>query len=122
MLTAIVLAATLAPASPWRNEDGGFLPKSPLLDSIVFLVVAYFIVLGLTYGIVVGTLRSTRDAVAMMTESLKEMLPFVVLALALDRDELSDLRGILTPAAAMGDALLARFPAAHVSLEVSRLN
>ena len=38
------------------------------------------------------------------------------LALALDRDELSDLRGVLTPAAAMGDALLARFPAAGVSL------
>ena len=44
------------------------------------------------------------------------------LALALDRDKLSDLRGILTPAAAMGDALLARFPAAGVSLDVSRLN
>ena len=44
------------------------------------------------------------------------------LALALDRDRLSDLRGILTPAAAMGDALLARFPAAGVSLETSRLN
>lgn len=44
------------------------------------------------------------------------------LALALDRDKLSDLRGILTPAAAMGDALLARFPAAEVSLDVSRLN
>ena len=39
------------------------------------------------------------------------------LALALDRDRLSDLRGVLTPAAAMGDALLARFPAAGVSLE-----
>ena len=83
VLTAIVLAATLVPASPWRNEDGGFLPESPLLDSIVFLVVAYFIVLGLTYGIVVGALRSTKDAVAMMTESLKEMLPFVVLAFIL---------------------------------------
>jgi short subunit dehydrogenase-like uncharacterized protein len=43
------------------------------------------------------------------------------LALALDRDRLSDLRGVLTPAAAMGDALLARFPAAGVSLETSRL-
>jgi len=28
---------------------------------------------------------------------------------------------VLTPAAAMGDALMARFPAAGVSLEVSRL-
>ena len=44
------------------------------------------------------------------------------LALALDRDRLSDLRGVITPAAAMGDALLARFSAAGVSLETSRLN
>jgi short subunit dehydrogenase-like uncharacterized protein len=43
------------------------------------------------------------------------------LALALDRDKLSDLRGVLTPASAMGGALLARFPAAAVSLEIARL-
>ncbi len=43
------------------------------------------------------------------------------LALALDRGKLADLHGVLTPAAAMGDALLARFPAAGVSLETSRL-
>ncbi|MGE2690877.1 saccharopine dehydrogenase family protein [Mycolicibacterium pulveris] len=44
------------------------------------------------------------------------------LALALDRDRLSDLRGVLTPAAAMGDALLARFPAAGVSVQTVRLD
>jgi short subunit dehydrogenase-like uncharacterized protein len=43
------------------------------------------------------------------------------LALALDRDKLSDLHGVLTPAAAMGDALLARFPAVGVSLQTERL-
>lgn len=43
------------------------------------------------------------------------------LALALDRDRLSDLRGVLTPAAAMGDVLLDRLPAAEVSLETTRL-
>ena len=36
------------------------------------------------------------------------------LALATDRDKLSDLRGVLTPASAMGDVLLARLPAAGV--------
>ena len=36
-------------------------------------------------------------------------------------DRLSDLRGVLTPAAAIGDALLARFPGAGVSLETVRL-
>jgi short subunit dehydrogenase-like uncharacterized protein len=44
------------------------------------------------------------------------------LALAFDRDRLSDLRGVLTPAAAMGDALLVRLPAAGVLLETARLN
>ena len=44
------------------------------------------------------------------------------LALALDRDRLSDLRGVLTPAAAMGDALLTRLPTAGVTLETARLN
>jgi len=44
------------------------------------------------------------------------------LALALDRDRLSPLRGVLTPAAAMGDALLARLPAAGVCMGTTRLN
>jgi short subunit dehydrogenase-like uncharacterized protein len=44
------------------------------------------------------------------------------LALALDRDRLTELRGVLTPAAAMGDALLERLPAAGVSVGISRLS
>jgi len=44
------------------------------------------------------------------------------LALALDRDRLSDLRGVLTPAAAMGDVLLTRLPAAGATLNTVRLN
>jgi short subunit dehydrogenase-like uncharacterized protein len=44
------------------------------------------------------------------------------LALALDRDRLSELRGVLTPAASMGDVLLARLPAAGVTLNTFRLN
>lgn len=43
------------------------------------------------------------------------------LALALNRDRLTELRGVLTPAAAMGDALLARLPDAGVSITTTRL-
>ncbi|RFD27130.1 enoyl-ACP reductase [Mycobacterium uberis] len=43
------------------------------------------------------------------------------LALALDRDRLSELRGVLTPAAAMGDALLTRLPEAGVTIGTTRL-
>ncbi|WP_319451752.1 MULTISPECIES: trans-acting enoyl reductase family protein [unclassified Mycobacterium] len=44
------------------------------------------------------------------------------LALAFDRNKLSDLVGVLTPAAALGDALLVRLPAAGVTLETVRLS
>ncbi|AXK46267.1 AbgT family transporter [Brachybacterium saurashtrense] len=83
LLTAVFLVAFLMPESPWRNEEGGFLPRSPLLSSIVFIVVAYFAVVGIAYGAVVGTIRSSRDAVRMMSDAIKEMLPFVVLAFIL---------------------------------------
>jgi short subunit dehydrogenase-like uncharacterized protein len=43
------------------------------------------------------------------------------LALAMDRDDLTELRGVLTPAAAMGDVLLARLPAAGVELQTAKL-
>ena len=43
------------------------------------------------------------------------------LTLALDRDKLPDRRGVLTPVAAMGDALVDRLRAAGMTLEVTRL-
>jgi saccharopine dehydrogenase (NAD+, L-lysine-forming) len=43
------------------------------------------------------------------------------LTLAVDREELSDLHGVLTPAACLGDALLHRLPRAGVRLETERL-
>ena len=39
--------------------------------------------------------------------------------LALLRDDLPDRRGVLTPAVAMGDALLARLPGAGVTIEMA---
>ncbi len=82
-LTVVILAAVLLPGSPWRNETGGFLPESPLLDSIVFIVFAYFLVLGVVYGVVVGTVKSIGDTVSMMVGALRDMLDFLILAFIL---------------------------------------
>lgn len=83
VLTAVILFSVLIPASPFRNETGGFLPKSPLLESIVFIVFAYFMVMGVAYGRVVGTVKTVRDMVDMMMAALKDMLSFLVLAFIL---------------------------------------
>jgi short subunit dehydrogenase-like uncharacterized protein len=50
------------------------------------------------------------------------MLGESAITLACQRDQLSDRRGVLTPVAAMGDALLARLPAAGVTIDVARLS
>ncbi|MGP6174751.1 AbgT family transporter [Corynebacterium sp. A21] len=83
ILTLVFVTAVLLPGTPWRNESGGFLPESPALDSIVFVVFAYFLVLGLVYGMYTGTIRSSADVVEMMMSSLKDMLSFLVLAFIL---------------------------------------
>lgn len=83
ILTVIMLVAVLIPSSPWRNEEGGFLPSSPLLGSIVFIVFAYFLIMGAVHGRIVGNVRSMRDLVDFMIEALKDVLEFLVLAFIL---------------------------------------
>ncbi|SMX93042.1 aminobenzoyl-glutamate transport protein [Brevibacterium iodinum ATCC 49514] len=83
LLTAVILFSVLIPNSPWRNEDGGFLPESPLLSSIVFIVFAYFMLMGVVYGIVVHTVRSMNDLVKMMSQSIIDMMSFLILAFIL---------------------------------------
>lgn len=83
LTTVVLLIATLIPNSPWRNADGGFLPKSPLLDSIVFIIFLYFSVCGYVYGRIAGTIRGYKDVPTLMAESFKDMIGFLVLAFVL---------------------------------------
>ncbi|MDY6051875.1 MAG: AbgT family transporter [Rothia sp. (in: high G+C Gram-positive bacteria)] len=78
-----VLIACLMPNSPWRNEAGGFLPQSPLLSSIVFIIFLFFSVSGYVYGRVAGTVRGFKDVPTLMGEALKDMVGFLVLAFVL---------------------------------------
>lgn len=83
ILTVIMVWAVMIPNSPWRNEDGGFLPKSPLLSSIAFIVFVYFIGMGAVYGVVVKTITKMADIVDMMGKALIDMIGFLVLAFIL---------------------------------------
>ncbi|MFL4473021.1 AbgT family transporter [Paeniglutamicibacter sp. MACA_103] len=82
-LAVLMVVAVLVPGSPWRNETGGFLPKSPLLSSIVFIVFAMFTVPGLVYGKLIGTIQSGKDIPKVMGEAIRDMAGFLVLAFIL---------------------------------------
>lgn len=107
IVTAAILVAVLVPDSPWRNEEGAFLPKSPLLQSIVFIVFTYFLVLGIAYGKAAGTVNSIKDIVDMMTKAMGDMVGFLVLAFILGQFiSLFSWSGIGTFSAVKGAALL----------------
>lgn len=80
---AAMTAFALLPESPWRNEEGGFLPKSPLMSSIVFIIFGLFCISGYAYGRIAGTIRGMKDVPVLMGAALKDMIPFLVLAFIL---------------------------------------
>lgn len=83
VLVAAVLALVFAPDSPLRNDAGGYLPKSPLLDSVVTLVFLGFFVPALFFGIYAGTIRRGSDVPLLMGRALKDLSGFIVLAFIL---------------------------------------
>ncbi|QGK70737.1 AbgT family transporter [Allosaccharopolyspora coralli] len=83
LATAGVLALALIPGSPLQNDTGGFLPESPLLDSIVTLAFLLFFLPALVYGIVVGAIRRSADIPALMARAIRDLAGFLVLAFIL---------------------------------------
>lgn len=84
IVTAVVLVVgAVLPGSPWRNDAGGYLPESPLLDSIVFIVFILFIVPGVVYGISAGTIQKFEDIPKMFGQALTDMMGFLVVAFIL---------------------------------------
>ncbi|WP_030485096.1 AbgT family transporter [Nocardioides aequoreus] len=83
VLAALVLVAVLPGGSPWRNDEGAFLPESPLLDSTVFVVFVLFLGPALAYGYTSGSLRHASDVPAVMGRGIKDMAAFLVLAFML---------------------------------------
>ena len=78
---AVVLAAWLLPGGPLRGEGGALVP-SPLLSGVVPLLFAGFVLGGITYGTTVRSLTSGEQAVTIMSDSVKNMAPYVVMMFA----------------------------------------
>ncbi|MDR7383466.1 AbgT family transporter [Promicromonospora iranensis] len=83
LVAAVLAVAFLVPGSPWRNEDGGFLPESPLLSSITFVIFVLFLVPGVVYGVVTRAITSMKDIPRLLEQSIKDMAGFLVLAFVL---------------------------------------
>ncbi len=84
----LLMASALPDGSPWRAPDdvvppGGhplLVSAAPLMQSIVPIIFVFFLVPGVVYGVVSGSVRTHRDVVAGMTKSMSGMAYYVVMA------------------------------------------
>ena len=78
---ALLLIMTVPRSGALRNDAGQFLPESPLIGGIVFLIFAFFLVVGIAYGRCAGTLRSGRQVARAMEGGLIGVAGFLVICL-----------------------------------------
>lgn len=76
-----LLALTLPENALFRNADGGLLPKSPLLSSIVSILFFFFFTLAMAYGKGSGSIKTMDDVPKYMKEGVSNALGFMVIAL-----------------------------------------
>ncbi|MCH7830187.1 MAG: AbgT family transporter [Proteobacteria bacterium] len=80
-LCVVLLVATSLPSdSAWRDASGEIASfQSPLMRSIVSLIFLFFLIPGIVYGIVAGTMKSSRDVIVGMTKSMNLMAYYLVI-------------------------------------------
>lgn len=83
-ITVLVYAAVMAlltvlPGGLLRDPQTHSLLNSPFMDGIIFFMMLLFLLPGLAYGIGAGTLKNSRDAVALVNKSISGLAGFMVL-------------------------------------------
>lgn len=78
----LVVVVILIPNSPLTNEEGGIIP-SPFLQGIVPILLIFFVILGVAYGMTVGVIKSGKDVSHYMAESMKDLASYIVLVFAI---------------------------------------
>ncbi|MEM7081398.1 MAG: AbgT family transporter [Pseudomonadota bacterium] len=81
LLGVIVLIATSLPAgSPWRDATGDISSfQAPLMRSIVSLIFLLFLIPGIVFGAVSGSMKGSKDVIVGMTKSMNSMAYYLVI-------------------------------------------
>jgi aminobenzoyl-glutamate transport protein len=78
----LVLVAVMLPVSSPLRGEGGSIVDSPLIEGIGAVVAVLFGVLGIVYGLRVGTITKAADVPALMVKGVVQMAPVIVLFFA----------------------------------------
>ncbi|MBV9355302.1 MAG: AbgT family transporter [Chloroflexi bacterium] len=70
----VVLLATLPPGAPLRDPStGNIVGNTPFMDSLLFIIAAFFLVSGICYGAGAGTISGSNDVIAAITKTFSSL-------------------------------------------------
>lgn len=79
IFTLVITALVLPEGAPLRNQETGLVSGSPFLKGIVAFIFFGFAIPGLIYGYVVGNMKSDKDVINAMSNSMSTMGMYIVL-------------------------------------------
>ena len=79
---AFVLVTVMPESSPWRSPASGRWDDfaAPIMRSIVPLIFLLFLIPGLIYGFLAGTIKKSKDMIDQMSKSMNSMAYYIVMA------------------------------------------
>lgn len=79
---SIILIGLVPKTGMLRDAEAHTIIPSPFLSGIIPIIMMFFIIIGVTYGLTVGTIKSEKDIPKMLSKVMKGMSGYIVLVFA----------------------------------------
>jgi aminobenzoyl-glutamate transport protein len=104
----VVILCTALPGAPLRDPDtGDIIGNTPFMDSLLFIIAAFFLVAGICYGAGAGTIKNSNDVIGAISKTFGSLggliLMFLMIAQFLAYFNYSNLPRVI--AVALADLL-----------------
>lgn len=84
-ILVVILLLTLPPGSPLRRPDGQVGGNSPLMDSLLFVIMLFFLIAGIAFGKGAGTVKSSGDVIKAVTKTFSGLAGLVFMLLMISQ-------------------------------------
>ena len=84
-VAVVILLLTLPPGAPLRRPDDQIGGNSPLMDSLLFVIMLFFLVAGIAFGRAAGTIKNSGDVIKAVTKTFAGLAGLVFMLLMISQ-------------------------------------
>jgi aminobenzoyl-glutamate transport protein len=84
-ILAVILLFTLPPGAPLRRPDGQIGGNSPVMDSLLFIIMLFFLGSGIAFGKAAGTVKSSAEVIKAVTKTFASLAGLVFMLLLISQ-------------------------------------